>query len=192
MQRLMLLAAIVVAIASRAAPAAQQDAATGSVKVGDKAQDFTLQTLSGENVRLWSLTARGPVAVVILRGYPGYQCPMCNSQVADWMAHAKQFESRGAQVLLVYPGKAEQLRDHAREFLSGKDLPSAFTLLTDPDYKFVSAYGLRWDAANETAYPSTLVIDSQNTIRLAKVSKTHGDRASAEEVLATLPKAAKP
>lgn len=167
------------------------DASSGDIKVGDKAQDFTLQMLSGENVRLWSLTARGPVVLVVLRGYPGYQCPMCDSQVADWLTQRKQFESRGAQVLLVYPGKADQLREHAREFLSGKDLPATFTMLTDPDYKFVSAYGLRWDAANETAYPTTLVIDTQNTIRLAKISKTHGDRATAEEVLATLPKAAK-
>ena len=50
----------------------------------------------------------------------------------------------------------------------------------------VNAYGLRWDAPNETAYPSTFIVHRDGLIRFAKVSRTHGGRASATEVLAAL------
>ncbi len=44
--------------------------------VGDKAPDFTLKTLNDQTVRLSNLTASGKVVLVVLRGWPGYQCPL--------------------------------------------------------------------------------------------------------------------
>ncbi|MDX2033608.1 MAG: redoxin domain-containing protein [Blastocatellia bacterium] len=41
--------------------------------VGDKAPDFTLTNLQGAKVRLSDVAAKGPVALIALRGYPGYQ-----------------------------------------------------------------------------------------------------------------------
>ena len=49
-------------------------------KVGDEAKDFELVALGGEKVKLSTLTAKGPVVLVVLRGYPGYQCPLCTRQ----------------------------------------------------------------------------------------------------------------
>jgi len=49
-------------------------------------------------------------------------------------------------------------------------------------------YGLRWNAPNETAYPSTYVVDKQGKIVFAKTSKSHGGRASADEILKALSK----
>jgi hypothetical protein len=40
---------------------------------GDTAKDFTLWSLNREEVSLKSLTAHGPVVLLVLRGYPGYQ-----------------------------------------------------------------------------------------------------------------------
>jgi len=40
---------------------------------GTKAPDFSLKSLAGKTVRLSTLTKQGPVALVVLRGYPGYQ-----------------------------------------------------------------------------------------------------------------------
>jgi hypothetical protein len=42
---------------------------------------------------------------------------------------------------------------------------------------------LRWDAKNETAYPATLVFDKDRIVKFLKVSKSHGDRANAEDLL---------
>ncbi len=154
--------------------------------VGDKAPDFTLQALDGRQVALSKLTTDSPVVLIVLRGYPGYQCPICSIQVGSLMGRAKDFAEAGARVVLVYPGPGEKLSDRATEFLKAKSLPDHFAMVTDPDYEFTRAYGLRWDAPRETAYPSTFVVDRQGTVRFAKVSRTHGDRANAAEILKAL------
>ena len=43
--------------------------------IGQKAPAFSLSTPAGQIVELGSLTQKGPVVLVVLRGYPGYQCP---------------------------------------------------------------------------------------------------------------------
>ncbi|REK06689.1 MAG: AhpC/TSA family protein [Planctomycetota bacterium] len=154
--------------------------------VGDKAPDFTLEDLDGQSVSLEKLKPDAPVVLVVLRGYPGYQCPICSFQVSNLLKHAEDFKSAGAQVVLVYPGPADDLDARAAEFIKGKSLPDNFAFVTDPGYEFTNAYGLRWDAPRETAYPSTFVIGTDGNVRFAKVSKTHGGRANTAKVLEAL------
>ena len=94
---------------------------------------------------------------------------------------------KGPVVLMVYPGPSKGLQEHAAEFVSGKTLPADFHMLIDPDYTFTNAYDLRWEAKNETAYPSTFVIGKDRKVLFSKISKSHGDRAAAEDVLKALP-----
>jgi len=56
----------------------------------------------------------------------------------------------------------------------------------DPDYKMTNLYGLRWDAPHETAYPSTFILDTDGNILFEKISHSHGDRTSAEDILGTI------
>ncbi len=70
--------------------------------------------------------------------------------------------------------------------MKGKNYSVHFILLLDPDYTFTKAYNLRWDAKNETAYPSTFVVDKKMKVTFAKVSKEHGDRAKTADVLKSL------
>lgn len=154
---------------------------------GDQAPDFTLKSLADDRpVRLETLTEQGPVVLVVLRGWPGYQCPMCTAQASDLARQADAFRARKARVVMVYPGPADGLKAHAEEFASGKGLPEGFDLVLDPDYAFTNAYGLRWDAPKETAYPSTFVIGPGRRVSFAKVSREHGGRAKAAEVLKAL------
>ena len=155
-------------------------------QVGDMAPNFTLRTLDDRPVELAALTAISPVVLVVLRGWPGYQCPICTTQVRDFVGQAAEFKARGAQVLMVYPGPAEKLRARAEEFLRDKNWPESFLFVSDPDFAFTNAYGLRWNAKNETAYPSTFVIAREGKVRFAQVSKTHGGRVSAARALAEL------
>lgn len=157
-----------------------------SPQVGLPAPDFTLRRLDGAPIQLATLREQGPVVVLVLRGYPGYQCPICNRQVGQFLTKADQFAAAQANVVMIYPGPAAGLQEHAAEFVTGKTLPDRFHLLLDPDYNFTIAYGLRWDAPNETAYPSTFVVDQSGVIKFAKISRTHGDRSSVAEVLAVL------
>ena len=90
--------------------------------------------------------------------------------------------------MLVYPGPPQDLGAKANEFLADKQLPGNFDLLLDPGYEFTNVYGLRWDAAHETAYPSTFLIDRQGVIFFSKIVKEHGGRTTAAEILDALPK----
>jgi peroxiredoxin Q/BCP len=155
-------------------------------QVGDKAADFTLRTLADEPVRLTKLIEQGPVVLAVLRGWPGYQCPICTAQVAELVGKSKEFDAAKAQVVLVYPGPSDGLKGHAEEFARGKSLPANFHFAVDPDYAFTRSYDLRWDAPRETAYPSTFVSNSQGKIVFAKTSRTHGGRARAGEVIEAL------
>lgn len=161
-------------------------ATAGPPAVGSKAPNATVRTLAGQTVALHELAKQGPVVVIVLRGYPGYQCPACNQQVGSFLGKAGEFKAAKANVVLIYPGAATGLTGQAEEFLTGKTLPAHFHFATDPDYKFTHAFSLRWDAPNETAYPATFVIDPSGTVRYAKVSTSHGGRSNAAEVLAAV------
>src|SRR5687768_5502167 len=175
-----LAACAVFAFSSRAAEPAMRPAVSGV------APNFVLRTLDDKQVELQQLTAKSPVVLVVLRGWPGYQCPLCTRQVQDFIAQAPRFRKQGAHVAMVYPGPAPKLAEHAREFLENKSWPAEFTFLADPDYQMINRYGLRWDAKNETAYPSTFIIDREGRVQFAYVSKSHGDRVSAAKVLEEL------
>ena len=157
-------------------------------KVGDKAPDFSLKGLDDTTARLSEFGSKGTVVLVLLRGWPGYQCPVCDIQAHDFIAAAPELAKAKAQVVFVYPGPAEGLKAHAEEFkgMKGKQWPKDFRYLLDPDYTMVNAYGLRWEAPRETAYPATFVIDAKGVVRFAKISHSHGDRAKAAEVLAAV------
>ena len=158
--------------------------------VGEKAPDFALSTPEGKTVRLSATLLKGPVVLVVLRGYPGYQCPYCNRQVQDFIRNSSRLADAGAQVVMVYPGPPQGLGSRANEFLAGERLPDNFDLVLDPGYEFTKLYGLRWDAAGETAYPSTFLIDQQGVIFFGKISKEHGGRTTAAEIVAALAKRA--
>lgn len=162
-------------------------AAAQTPAVGTKAPDFTLQTPTGNSVDLAAERAKGTTVLVLLRGFPGYQCPYCVKQVHDFVEHSAEFAGRKANVVLVYPGPPADLDQHAKEFLAKQaDLPSNIKLVIDPDYKMTNLYGLRWDAPHETAYPSTFILNASGTILFEKISHSHGDRISANDTLAQL------
>jgi peroxiredoxin Q/BCP len=156
--------------------------------VGAKAPDFTLSTPTGKTVTLSAGQSGHFLVLVILRGFPGYQCPYCVKQVHDFVERASAFKAKNTRVLLVYPGPPADLDQHAKEFLEKQaELPSNVVLVTDPDYKVTNLYGLRWDAAHETAYPSTFILDGSGTVVFEKVTHGHGDRLSAQDALDHLP-----
>ena len=155
-------------------------------KVGQKAPDFTLTSLDGANVRMSAEVARGPVVLVVLRGFPTYQCPFCTRQFADYLGHGADFDASGAHVLFVYPGSPEGLVEHAKALVADRPIPPSYRILLDPDYGFTVAYNLRWEGPQETSYPSTFVIGRDGIITFAHVSHEHADRVPAKDVLKAL------
>ena len=84
--------------------------------VGQKAPEFTLSTPAGEPVQLASDLHKGKTVLVVLRGYPGYQCPFCTKQVHDFADHAKEFAAKDVNILLVYPGPLPTWTSTRRSF----------------------------------------------------------------------------
>lgn len=196
------LAAVLIGCLALATPAAAQSGSAkkgsgakagsgmkaASIGVGDRAPAVAVTGLDGGSVDLGETLATGKTVLVVLRGYPGYQCGICSRQATGYLNAAQQFADAGLRVVMVYPGGgadlgSANLGDKADEFLGGKTLPAPLTMVLDEDYELTDAYGLRWDAPNETAYPSTFVVDN-GVVTWAKVSKTHGGRVSASEALA--------
>ncbi len=156
--------------------------------IGGMAPDFELASTRGARIKLSELTSRSPVVLVVLRGFPGYQCPFCQRQVMDFIQKEQAFADAGVHVVFVYPGPADQPATRAAEFMQGKNFPAHFTMLLDPGYEFTNPYQLRWDAKGETAYPATFLIDRKGIVFFAKIAKAHGGRTTAAELLGLLPK----
>ncbi len=172
--------ALLMSVVSRVAMADDKKAGPA---VGETAPAVELKTLTDEPVSLAALSAKQPVVVMFLRGYPGYQCPLCSRQVGSFLTDGDDIKAAGAQVVFIYPGAAEKLKEYATEFVHGKKLPEHFNLVVDPDFVATNAWNLRWDEKNETAYPATFVVDTGGVVRFAKVSTGHGDRSTPEQVL---------
>ncbi len=130
----------------------------------------------------------GPLVVIVMRGFPGYDCPACSAQLADFVKQADTFKTAGAQVMIIYPGSVQDLEAKAKGFVSKQQLADSFHLVIDKDMKIVKQLGLLWDAPKETAYPTTLVADRQGTVRFLKTSRSHGGRTKAAEVVTALEK----
>jgi thioredoxin-dependent peroxiredoxin len=153
------------------------------IGVGAEAPTMSLPSAEGgEPIDLATLYGEAKTVVVFLRGFPGYQCPACSAQVADYRAKAKDFADAGLKVVLVYPGPAEGLEGHAEELSAGAKLPEPLAMALDPDYAMTTAYGLRWDAPAETAYPATMVVDG-GKVAWIEVSPSHGGRVKGVKAL---------
>ena len=157
-----------------------------NLAIGKIALDFTLTTIQGDEIQFSDVNKKQPVILIVLRGWVGYQCPVCSRQVGQFISEAEKLKESGAIVLLVYPGPSDVLQKKANEFTEDFDLPENFYFTLDPNYSMIDKYGLRWDAPKETAYPSTFIIDKSGKIVFSKISKTHRGRATIEEILEKL------
>lgn len=108
-----------------------------SLEVGDKAPDFTLQSDSGEKVKLSSFRGKK----VILYFYPEDDTPGCTRQACDFRDNFAAIQGADAIVLGVSPDSVES---HVK-FKAKYDLN--FPLLSDPDHKVAEKYGA-WGEKN--------------------------------------------
>jgi peroxiredoxin len=167
---------------------ASLSAAAATPSVGQRAADFTLQALDGSTLSLSQLAAGGRLVVVVLRGYPGYQCPFSQETFQTFVQSAAQFASSGTQVLFVYPGQGgdKSSGSGAAGMVGSQTLPANVHLALDPEYTFTSLYGLRWDATGETAYPSTFLIHADKMVIFSHVGQFHSDFTPVADMLTVI------
>lgn len=156
---------------------------------GDKVIDFDLPVVGGdEYISLSDEYKSGPVVLVVLRGYPGYQCEICSQQLSSFRNRAKVLAKEASRVILVYPGEGTSLKRHAERFVGSRSVPDPLVVVRDQDMKMVEEWGLRWKGRRESAYPATYIIDRNGRVHWQKVSKDHSGRANMEEILKVLRK----
>jgi peroxiredoxin Q/BCP len=102
------------------------------LKVGDVAPDFTLQSDSGESVRLSDFRGKR----VIVYFYPADDTPGCTTQACGFRDAYPQITEQNAVVLGISP---DGIESH-RKFKSKFDLP--FILLADEDHAVAELYGV--------------------------------------------------
>ena len=175
------------ALASAAAPAADFGTAGRRMQVGEKVKDFELPVV-GENdyLRLSEQYDQGPVVVVVLRGFPGYQCPICNRQVSAMISRARALGRNAHRVVLVYPGESADLQQRAERFMGARRLPEPLVMVRDDGMRTIREWGLRWDEPRETAYPATYVVNQHGRVTWKKVSRSHAERSTVREILQAL------
>lgn len=99
--------------------------------VGDPAPDFTLESDSGETVRLGDLRGRR----VVLYFYPKDDTSGCTKEACGFRDERDAFEDRDVTVLGVSPdGVASHVKFRDKYELN-------FPLLADPDHAVAEAYG---------------------------------------------------
>ena len=157
--------------------------------MGVKAINFDLPVVGRDDyIELQDQYKQGPVVVVVLRGFPGYQCPLCSQQFSTLVNRAKTLSGKVHKVILVYPGEKDQLTQHAKRFIGSRRLPEPLTLVADPEMEMVTRWGLRWNTPRETAYPATFLIKPNGRVAWRKVSDSHAGRSSVDEILRELKK----
>lgn len=157
--------------------------------VGDRVPDFELPIVGSDSfLRLSDEYDKGKVVVIMLRGYPGYQCPICSRQVSAVFSRAKALAMHARRVILVYPGPRKDLKQKAEQFVGGKRIPATVVLVRDDEMRMTENWGLRWNRSRETAYPSTFVIDTNGRLKWKKTSDSHAGRSTIAEILTALKK----
>ena len=118
-----------------------------------------------------------PTVILFVRGN---WCPFCSRQVANLTKHYQDINERGARLILITPKPLETTRRVAEFF------EFDFEFWLDDDLSIASKLGLvqsggvpsdqHQEYGNDTMWPTSLVVDRDNVIRYASVSKMIADR----------------
>ena len=100
--------------------------------MGEEAPDFTLETDEGKQVSLKDYRGKK----IVLYFYPKDGTPGCTTEALEFRDVAEQFAKEGAVILGI---SKDSVASH-RKFKEKHQLP--FTLLSDPEFKVLSEYGV--------------------------------------------------
>ncbi len=140
-----------------------------SLKVGDKAPDFTLTADNGKPYQL-SKNIKDKVLLVF---YPGDGTPVCTAQLCEYRDGLDEFKSLGVDVVGI---SANDSKSH-KKFKKDQNLP--FTLLTDEGGKVAEEFGAKgWFGIKRAVY----LVDKNMNVKYAHVEPVSVFRRSLSEL----------
>ena len=134
---------------------------------------------AGNALDIDEMCKKGPVLVVILRGFSGQVCLYCAAQTTAISKAIQRFEKSNIQVVVVYPGPVDAIPSFLQAVRSLANDPPPMPVALDVSLIAVRALGID----DNLAKPTSLIIDTKGQIRYAYVGKTIADRPSVEELL---------
>lgn len=166
--------------------------------LNDEAPAFELPNATGETIVLDELLESGPV---ILTFYRGGWCPYCNVQLQSYQQHLDEFQMLDAQLVAISPEKP----DNALSTTEKNELK--FNVLSDAHNDVADSFGLRYeidpliaerfgpmladfngDDSHTLPLTATYIIDTDRTIRYAKVTADYKLRAEPADLIEALTK----
>ena len=137
----------------------------GKLQEGDRAPEFTLQTIDG-SVSLADELAKAEKGVVVYF-YPKAMTPGCTTEACDFRDSENSLKSAGYTVIGISPDTVESLR----KFVDRDNLN--FPLASDPERKVLDAYGAFGEKKNYGRtyvgiIRSTVVVNPDGTVALAQ------------------------
>ena len=142
-----------------------------TIKVGEKAPDFTLTDHNGEIFNLSDNLGRGGIVIYF---YPRDNTPGCTTEAKSFRDLYEDFRREGAEVV----GISSDGSQKHREFAGRHELP--FRLLSDEEGKIRKLYGIP-KTLGIIPGRVTFVLDDLGIVRLVFDSQTkvseHVDRA---------------
>jgi peroxiredoxin len=154
-------------------------AETATLKVGDIAPDFTLNT---EHKEQWRLSNFRGKKNVVLAFVPFAFSKVCSAQLPAYEAELERFKDFDTEVVSVSLDSTFALDAWS------KSMHTSFPLLSDfyPQGKVVDTYGLRNPAGMSNR--AVILIDKEGVIRYIEVLNSPGDMPDNEDLFAALRK----
>ncbi len=135
----------------------------------------------GEVVDMDDFRSRSKVVLVVLRGFSKDVCVYCVTQTTALCNSIEEFQKRGCEVFVVYPGEKNRLEAFMESFelFSGIQGKPPIGVLYDRNMELVERMGI----TSEFAIPSTFVLDESGVIRYSYVGENIEDRPPTKKVL---------
>ncbi|MBU1100052.1 MAG: redoxin domain-containing protein [Bacteroidetes bacterium] len=157
-----------------------------SLKVGDKAPDFTLKNTDFENVSLSSLLGKKNIVLLF---FPFVNSGMCEKELCTFGDGLSHYSDLNAQVVAVSVDSAFSQK------LWVEKLKFPFPLLSDFNKEVCQAYGAMFDVFvpgkfdyKGVAKRSAFVIDKNGVIQYIEILESPGEEPNYENIQAALKK----
>jgi peroxiredoxin len=139
------------------------------LNVGTTVSDFSAKDIFDKPHTLNSLTQKGNVVVIFIRGQ---WCPFCNKHLKELQEQFHQIYEKGASVVVVTPEKSEFIKKTI------KKTGAEFTILYDENYKIAEAFDVLFR-------PNGMMRFMYNAVLGAKLKETHSDDSEQLPIPAT-------
>jgi peroxiredoxin len=139
---------------------------TKTLKVGDKAPDFTLKNADKED---WRLSDYRGKKNVVLAFVPYAFSGVCSTQLPSYEASLDRFKNADTEVVSISMDSTHALKAW------GASMSTTFSLLSDfyPQGQVVDLYGVRHPAG--MAERALFLIDKEGVIRYIEITSTPGE-----------------